>query len=408
MYFIDKTECTGCMACVAVCPQKCIQSVEDKEGFLYPSVNEKMCVSCGKCRKICPVVNKVHSLDDMKVQAYVVCHKENDIRLDSASGGAFTMFAQYILQLGGAVYGAGYDDKRNVVHKMCNKFEDLEDLRGSKYVQSGIENIYEEIKSNLENEKYVLFTGTPCQNEGLLNYLDKTYERLITVDIACHGVASPLLWEQYLKDEERRLNKHVIYKKCRDKSRGWRQWGMVTEYSDGTKLDKVYYEDLYMKIYLSHNAMRYSCYQCKFRNIFNKKCDATMADCWGIEYFAPKLDDGLGASIVFLHSDKIRRLWDQISSFATVKKVNSYRALQGNIGAWGKNMSVPKARKMIYRDILSSDSFEEVADMYCHIPGRKEKIINKYPNLHRRYAWIKSVIAPLRLKLVYRKMMQNE
>ena len=148
-----------------------------------------------------------------------------------------------------------------------------------------------------------------------MNYLDKKYERLITVDIACHGVASPLLWEKYINDEEKNLKKKILYKKCRDKSRGWRQWGMVTKCSDGSMRDRVFYEDPYIEIYLSHNAMRYSCYRCKFRNIFDKRCDANMADWWGIENFASEMDDDLGASILFLHSEKIKKLCSQTDFF---------------------------------------------------------------------------------------------
>lgn len=408
MYFIDKADCTGCTACYAVCPGNCIEMKEDAEGFLYPEINEKLCVSCGKCSKVCPVVNKTNRMGDVKEEAYVVCHKEQDIRVDSASGGAFTMFAQYVLQQEGIVCGAGYDDNLHVVHKVCDKFDDLGKLRGSKYVQSEIGSIYNIVKMNLENGNYVLFTGTPCQVEGILKYLGEKYERLITVDIACYGVPSSLLWEKYIKDEERRVRKQILYKKCRDKSRGWRRWGMVTECDDGSKMDQVYDDDPYIEIYHSHNAMRYSCYQCKFRNIFHKACDATMADCWGIEHFAPEMDDDLGASILFLHSDKIKKIWHEVSSCANVKRVNSYRALQGNIGAWGKNMEIPTMREHIYEDIFAMDNFEEAAKKYRHIPTKKEKIIEKYPNLYKRYAWLKSITAPVRLRFFYKRMMRSK
>lgn len=336
MYFINREECTGCSACYAVCPGKCIRMEKDKEGFLYPEVDEKKCISCGKCEKVCPAINRSKSNENVKKEeAYVVCHNEQSIRRDSASGGAFTMFAQFVLQQGGIVCGAGYDDELNVVHKVCEEFDSLDELRGSKYVQSKMGDIYERIKLYLDQEKYVLFTGTPCQVEGLLRYLGRAYERLITVDIACFGVASPSLWKKYINDEEKRYKKAIINKRSRDKSQGWRNWGMLTEFNDGSKVNRVYYKDSYINVYHSYNAMRYSCYQCKFRNIFNKGCDASMADCWGIEYFAPEMDDDLGASIIFLHSEKIKNLWTQISSCVNAKKINPYRALQGNFGAWG-------------------------------------------------------------------------
>ena len=409
MYFIDKMDCTGCSACYAVCPQKCIQMKKNNEGFIYPEIDETKCTLCNRCRKVCPVVNKIDGVVDIKKEeAYVVCHKVQSVRLDSASGGAFTMFAQYVLQQGGIICGAGYGNDLIVQHKVCDKYRELGGFRGSKYVQSEIGNIYEIIRTKLNEGKYVLFTGTPCQSEGLLNYLDKKYERLITVDIACHGVASPLLWEKYINDEEKNLKKKILYKKCRDKSRGWRQWGMVTKCSDGSMRDRVFYEDPYIEIYLSHNAMRYSCYRCKFRNIFDKRCDATMADCWGIEHFASEMDDDLGASILFLHSEKIKKLWTEISSYANVKKVNIYRALQGNIGAWGKNMKIPKVRECIYDDLYSTADIEELADKYRHISSKKEMIINKYPALYRKYAWLKYMTAPLRLGIVYLKMMKSD
>ena len=343
MHFIDKIDCTGCSACYAVCPQKCIHMKKDEESFYYPEVDKEQCISCNRCSEVCPVINKTASSDGAKKEeAYIVCHKEQDIRLDSASGGAFTVFAQYVLKKEGIVCGAGYDSGLNVVHKICDKFSELEGFRGSKYVQSEMRDIHGVIKQYLNKGRYVLFTGTPCQVEGLLRYLGREYERLITVDIACHGVPSPLLWEKYIKDGERKSKKKVLYIKCRDKSRGWRNWGMVTKYDDGYKTDQAYYEDPFMEVYLSHNAMRYSCYRCKFRNIFNKESDATMADCWGIENFAPKMDDDMGASILFLHTEKIKKLWSEISSCANVKKVNPYRALQGNIGAWGGGLGFPR------------------------------------------------------------------
>lgn len=408
MYFIDKADCAGCAACYAVCPQKCIRLKEDEEGFSYPEVDTKLCVSCDKCRQICPVLNKTDRFDDTKTQAYVVCHKEQNVRAASASGGAFTMFAEYVLQRGGVVYGVCYDENWNVVHKACEKYRDLDKFRGSKYVQSEMGDIYECVKNKLIKGKYVLFTGTPCQIEGLLRYLGETYERLITIDIACHGVSSISLWKKYINDEEKEHRKKIVYKKCRDKSRGWRHWGMVSVYNDGSKRDRVYYEDPHTDVYHSHNVMRYSCYRCRFRNIFNKECDATMADCWGIEHFAPEMDDDLGASILFLHSEKIRKLWPEISSCANIKKVNPYRALQGNIGALGKNMEVPRVRPYIYGDILKMENFNDAAQKYRHIPSKKERIIGKYPNLHKRYANLKSKIAPIRLKLIYKKNMKHE
>lgn len=406
MDFIDKVDCTGCTACYAVCPQKCIRMKEDKEGFSYPEVDKELCISCNKCKKVCPVINKKSNFKDTKSQAYVICHKSHNIRVDSASGGAFTMFAQYVLHKGGTVYGVCYDENLNVVHKACEKYSDLEKFRGSKYVQSEIAGIYECVKNRLITGKYVLFTGTPCQVEGLLRYLGKGYERLLTVDIACHGVASSLLWKKYINAEEEESGKKIVRKKCRDKSRGWKHWGMVSEYDDGSCFDQVYYNDSYIDIYLSHNAMRYSCYRCRFRNIFSKECDATMADCWGIEYFAPEMDDDLGASILFLHSEKIKRLWLEISSCANVKRVNPYRALQGNIGAWGKNIEIPRARSHIYEDILEMKKFNDVVQKYRHKQSKKEKIIEKYPNLHKRYAGIKSKIAPIRLKLAYKRIVK--
>lgn len=408
MYFIDKAACTGCAACYAVCPESCIEMKADEEGFLYPEVNEEVCISCDKCRKVCPVVNKTDCMVEVKKEeAYVVCHKDKEVRLDSSSGGAFTMFAQYVLQRGGIVCGAGYDDKLNVMHKICDQFSGLGEFRGSKYVQSEVGGgIFKYVKNTLQEGRYVLFTGTPCQVEGLLQYLMITYEKLITLDIACYGVASISLWKKYIEDEEKKNEKRIKYLKCRDKSRGWRKWGVVTEYSDESIQDRIQYDDPYISLYLSHNIMRYSCYQCKFRNIFSKKCDATMADCWGIEYFSPEMDDDLGASILFLHSEKIKKLWLEISSCADVKRVNPYRALQGNIGAWGKNIPVPKVRRNVYGDILSMETFEVSTKKYCHIPGKKEKIIKKYPNLYRRYAWMKSISAPLRLRFLYKKMMR--
>lgn len=186
MQIIEKEKCCGCSACFNTCPKNAIKMVKDKDDFEYPKIDKNKCINCGLCRKVCPVLQ--NNTIENNICAYAVYNKNEKERLSSSSGGIFVLLAKVILKENGIIYGACLDDDLQVKHIKVDKISDLPKLMGSKYVQSDINNSFRSVKEDLEKNKKVLFTGTPCQVEGLKSYLRKDYKNLYTQDIICHGV----------------------------------------------------------------------------------------------------------------------------------------------------------------------------------------------------------------------------
>ena len=215
----DKSQCCGCTACSSICPKKAIEMKQDEEGFLYPVVDKSKCIDCGLCDRACPIKN---SKEIKKEQhAYIFQNSNDDVRKESTSGGAFTAIAEYVIALGGIVYGAAFDDNYKVIHIGIDKREELYKFRNSKYVQSEICNCYSEIREILETGRIVCFSGTSCQVEGLKRYLLKDYENLILVDVVCRAVPSPLIWKKYLTLRQRKY-KNISKIMFRDKYYGYK------------------------------------------------------------------------------------------------------------------------------------------------------------------------------------------
>lgn len=194
----DKSKCCGCNLCAIVCPKKCIQMVSDKEGFWYPQINKHACIKCGKCERICPVINKQTMPRNTGRKAYAAIHANEKIRLASSSGGIFTAIAEKVIDRGGVVFGAAFNKDFEVEHIYVERKEDLAKFRGSKYVQGKMGDIYLRVLEFLKMGRPVLFSGTPCQIGALKAFLGKEYDNLLTVDLICHGVPSPMIWSKYV------------------------------------------------------------------------------------------------------------------------------------------------------------------------------------------------------------------
>lgn len=306
---LEKFKCTGCTACYNICPKQCITMESDNEGFWYPNIDKNKCINCNLCEKVCPIINPIKK-DDSKKIAYAVINKDFKVRLKSSSGGVFSILAEYIIENNGIVYGASFDENFNIKHKRISCITNLDLLRGSKYVQSFIGNIYQQVKNDLENNKQVLFSGTPCQVEGLRSYLRKEYVNLITMDFICHGVPSPLVWKKYI--EEMNLSKQENIKNIyfRNKDNGWRSFSLKIIFDKKVYINSVK-NDLFMKGFLQDIYLRPSCYSCEFKKI-NRISDITVADFWGIEYVLPNLDDDKGISSVVIHTEKGKYLFDKL------------------------------------------------------------------------------------------------
>lgn len=376
----DKTECCGCQACFNVCPTGAIKMKEDEKGFKNPVIDKSKCINCGLCEKVCPIKN--NNKVGNKPIAYACFNKNDDIRKNSSSGGVFTLLASAIISQGGVVFGAAFDESFNVKHIKVDKIEDLNRLRGSKYVQSSIEETYKQAKETLSKGIKVLFTGTPCQIEGLKSYLQKDYENLYTQDIICHGVPSPKVWEKY---KEYRSKKDMPNGKLnniyfRDKEKGWKQFGMKFQYDDFVYF-KTLDKDLFMQTFLQNLSLRDSCYNCNFKK-FNRVSDVTLADFWGIQRIMPEMDDNKGLSLVIVNSEKGKKVFKLISQLVEFKEVDINEALKYN-PSMVRSVKVDNNRDKFFED-LEKEDFDVVAKRYIKKTSFIRRVLGKIKRMIKK------------------------
>lgn len=302
----NKQDCCGCSACAQRCPKQCISMQMDNEGFLYPQVDSSKCVDCHLCEKVCPVINQDEARNPLNI--YAAKNSDDEIRLQSSSGGIFTMLAESTIDQGGVVFGACWDKEWNVKHDYVDKISDLQKFRSSKYLQSVIDDNYLKAEQFLKTGRKVMFSGTPCQVAGLKLFLRKEYENLLTLEIACHGVPSPKVWHNYLT-ELIDLNKISIIKSInfRDKKYGWNGYHFSATYINKNgktvNMSMPHGDNSFYRGFLNHLYVRPSCYQCPAKS-GRSQADITIADFWGIDKLYPSLDDNKGYSIVCANTDK--------------------------------------------------------------------------------------------------------
>lgn len=365
---ISKKDCTGCYCCLNACPKGCINMQTDEEGFFYPKVNYEDCIKCGKCIKVCPLKNKI-KIDNDPI-SYACINKDELVRLDSSSGGIFTLLAKEVIDRGGVVFGATFNDNFEVVHNVVETYDNLNLLRGSKYVQSKIGYTYKKAKEFLKSGREVLFSGTPCQIAGLKSYLEKSYPNLITIDVICHGVPSPYVWHKYIEFRENKAKSKVNHIAFRRKNAGWKQYSISFLYKNNTEYSKINNKDLYMKAFLKDICLRPSCYNCKFRTL-NRQSDITLADFWGVQYILPEMDDDKGTSLIILNSKLGKQIFEKISDKMVYKEVNIKDAVKYNPAAI-KSPILNCNREKFFKDI-DSVPFDKLVKKYC-----KDKLSIKY------------------------------
>jgi len=309
---IEKPLCTGCSACLNICPVQAINMLPDEEGFRYPLVDSEKCTECGMCRETCPVINPTRRDNFKYCLVYAGWSRDEEIRLSSTSGGVFSEIAEHIVRLGGYVAGARYGDNHRIEHCLVDSSAGLVRIRQSKYAQSDIGLIYGDIKSLLDCGKSVLFCGTPCQNAGLFRFLGKDYERLVLCDFICRGVNSPTVYESYLRMLEGWYGSKIDFVKFKDKTYGWNNFSTLVRFTNGRRYLEDRYSDPYMIGYLRHNVyLRPSCYDCKFKMVPHL-ADITLGDFWGIAKTRPHLDEDKGTSVIMINSDKGRKVFEGI------------------------------------------------------------------------------------------------
>ena len=273
----------------------------DEEGFEYPKIDKNICVECGKCDSVCPSLNFVEKVFNKVPAVYFAINTDEKIRRHSSSGGVFSALSKIILDDGGIVFGAGFDEKFHVSHKSAENFDELENLRGSKYVQSRIGNIFKQIKKNLKRNRKVLFSGTACQCAGLKSFLGRDFENLLTVDVFCHGVPSPVLWESYI-DWHAKFHE-ISHVNFRSKHLGWADSHIQITFEDCTYYLRPFFQDFYIQEFLLNLTLRPSCCDCKFKYP-NIESDLSIGDAWGVQNYAPQLFDNRGISQIVIHTEK--------------------------------------------------------------------------------------------------------
>lgn len=354
----DKSNCSGCHACANACLKNCIDLISDEEGFWYPQVDKGKCIDCGLCKKVCPIIHKWQPDESRTTKAIAAINMNEDIRLKSSSGGVFTLIAEEIINQGGVVFGAAFADDFRSVHHICvDNTDDLNKLRGSKYVQSKIGDSYKQAKDYLDSGRTVLFTGTPCQIGGLYSYLRKQYDNLLTQDIICHGVPSPMVWEKYVDEREQKAASTTQRMIFRYKKYGWKSFAVLFEFSNNTAYVKNHREDSFMKAFLLNSSLRPSCYACSFKGI-KRQADVTLVDFWGVHNVAPNMDDDKGTSLILIHSIKGKKLFDNISDKIRSLEVDTEVITRFN-PAIIKSVLANKKRSAFFKAIQRADCFEK-------------------------------------------------
>ena len=323
---ISKSNCCGCTACASVCSRSAISMMPDELGFLYPVTDKKKCNNCGLCEEICAFNPNYNKKDNLEIPiVYAVRHKDIKEIETSRSGAMFIALSDWILEKGGVIYGAGYSDHFKVIHKRAVTKEERDEFKGSKYVQSDLNDCFKKIKEDLKNGSKVLFSGTPCQTSGLRACLGNIdIANLYLCDICCHGVISPYYFRDYLNNLEKKNKDTIIKVDFRDKKFGWKNHIASFSFA-GEKIYK------YRNTFYHTNFFRYSCGKCHFTN-FKRPSDITIGDFWGWE----KVDqtfgaDNKGVSLVLVNTQKGEKWFDEVKDNINFMQSNTTDCLQGSL-----------------------------------------------------------------------------
>jgi len=356
----DHARCTGCGACMSGCPRDAIVMERDKEGFSYPAVDTTKCVHCGHCTAICPILRERPAGPVPAV--FAAWNKDDGIRKDSTSGGVFSALAEYVLESGGVVFGAALDGKQHLRHVACFRKEDLWRLRGAKYVQSDLGDTFREIRRWLQ-VRPVLFSGTPCQVDGLYQYLGERPENLITCDLVCHGVPSPGVWEDMVQSIENRRHKTLQAVRFRNKVTGWKDSHFTTVYSDGSVDSAPLIRTEYGRAFGRALFLRPSCHRCPYTSM-TRVGDFTLGDFWGLKPDELPEQQERGVSLLMVNTPHGSHLFDQLPLGR--KAFPMERAIAGNPRLASPIGQSPD--RAAFFAAYALEPFEEVRKTYFRLP----------------------------------------
>ncbi len=376
----EKTKCCGCTACASICPKKCISMKPDEEGFLYPEVDESLCVDCGLCEKVCPVIEPAEAVDT-STKAVAVQLIDDKALYESASGGFFTAISEYVIKNDGLVCGASYDEDFNVSHCLVSSMDECKGFRGSKYVQSELGDIFPRIKETLQQDKLVCFSGMPCQVSSLKKYLGQEYEKLITIDLVCAGVPSPKLWRAYLDKQEKIYGSKIKYANFRNKTYGYQCSTLKLEFENGKVYSKSGRIDPMMKFFVSGIAKRPSCYECVFKGV--ERCsDFTLFDAWHAQELTGRKDNDKGYTSVIIHTSKAENILNKIEDMMVNHSVDLQQAIKLD-GVMIDGQPKKHCNREECYTILNDKGIDECIEKYAKVTG-KDKILERVkPILYR-------------------------
>lgn len=317
-YISPPEKCTGCGLCANVCSQDAIRMEWSKEGFLVPQVDVSACVNCGLCVKMCPAqpgaMNNESYTDDIEaVVAYGGWNCNDSIHCGSSSGGVFSALAEHVFAEGGCVFGVVWKDKLTATFTKADNMVELEPMRGSKYTQAEPGKIYRDVKTELLKGRQVLFAGTACQVYALKKYLCKPYENLLTFDIVCHGVPSRKLLQAYVKHYEEAEGKELKALYFRFKDGNWQGYKVQKRFTDGTVLNHVNSQDMFMNLFIGDKMLNKACYNCPHAHL-PRPGDMTLGDYWGnLQAMHPEwpISDGIGSLVV--NSEKGKSVLEKLA-----------------------------------------------------------------------------------------------
>lgn len=385
MIKIDKKEnCAGCTACYNICPKKCIEMKPDKEGFLYPAIDMEQCIDCHLCEKICPVLHK--KTEDKEPGGYVCRSRDPGIVAASTSGGMFTPISRWVTEQGGVIFGVGFGNDWSIRHKMAESLESAGEFRGSKYVQSYLGDTFENVKKKLEEGRFVCFSGTPCQAAGLKAYLKKDYERLIIVDVVCHGTPSPKLWKKYVNYQEKKNRSRLKSVNFRAKTYGYHSGSMELEFMNGKKYKGSARTDYMLKSFFKEISSRPSCYSCAFKTV-SRESDLTLFDAWHVSALVPGLkDDDRGYTNVLVHTEKGHRLLDAIQDQLEMYPADVARMIELD-GIMVKNSAKQHPKRDAFMNELNDLPISELVQKFLPI-SKKDRVIERMKTLIYRCGFI--------------------
>lgn len=387
----DNVLCCGCNACGDVCTHNAITFKLDFEGFWYPDVNKEKCTDCGLCEKVCPIIEPAkHITRYNEPIIYGAYSKVAKIRLDSTSGGIFSMLAKAMYEKNAYIGGAVFNKDHTVSHLISNDPLKLEDIRSSKYLQSSMDMQYRKVKKLLQDGEKVLYCGCPCQIQALYKFLLKDYDNLTTCDFICRGVNSPKVFLKYMDMLERQFGAKATKIKFKAKQWGWHNFSMRVNFANGKEYCKDRWHDLFFIGYLqAGNFTRPSCYECHFKGL-SKKADITLADFWGIEKLDKSMDQDKGTSLVIINSEKGKLLFENIKPNIECRIFTFEEVLRGN-PAMDYSLKPAIQNRKAFFEMLEKEPFETVAAAFFPKVSYFRKLSRKIDILKRCFSFIQSL-----------------